>query len=965
MSKHLVIVESPAKARTLAKYLGPDYTVESSVGHVRDLPSKAAEIPTAQRKKSWARLGVDVEHDFQPLYIVPAEKRKQVKKLREAMAEADDLYLATDEDREGEAIAWHLLQVLKPKIPVRRMVFHEITRKAVHQALENPRQIDDQLVEAQEARRILDRLFGYEVSPVLWKKVRPRLSAGRVQSVATRLVVERELERIAFRSAAFWSVTAELDTAAAPGPDKLEARLIELGARRVAVGKDFDPASGQLKAEAVERGVVQLDGAAAETLRQQLLAADPRVDEVTTKPFSRKPAPPFITSTLQQEASRKLSFSAQRTMRVAQRLYENGYITYMRTDATTLSQEALAAARAQIQQLYGADYLPDGPRIYQKKVKGAQEAHEAIRPAGDEFRTPEQLAGELDREALRLYELIWKRTIASQMNDARGERSRIRFGAEIGGGALPGPARLQATGKVITFPGFLRAYVEGRDDGEAELGDREVVLPKLEQGQQLRAEAVRADSHATKPPARYTEASLVKELEQLGIGRPSTYASTIQTIQDRGYVWKRGGALMPTLTALAVTRLLEKHFDELVDYAFTARMEGDLDAISAGEKQAAPWLREFYFGARNGTPPAEEVRRAPVHQVGIKAKIDQGIEDIDARQICSIELGEIDGRPVVARVGRYGPYLEVGGGEQRASIPEELPLDELDLGRAVELLRQARASNRPLGTHPETGEPIYLKSGRYGPYVQLGEGDAKGKHKPRMASLWPGMEPAEVTLDDALELLRFPKVLGRHPEHGAEIVADSGQYGPYLSLEHDGKRETRSLDDHDQLRRIDLEQAVALFNQPKKRRRRGAAQSVIAELGTSPVTEKPIQVRNGRFGPYVTDGQVNASIRSSRDPATVTHDEALDLIAAREQRMRDQGKDPRAAKPDRTRKAASRSQRQGRGRKKTAKATSEKGAKKKASKKTGKKTAKKGTKRSKGSGNSAAEKTEGADKPKG
>ncbi len=905
MGKHLVIVESPAKAKTLAKFLGPDYIVESSIGHVRDLPSKAAEIPAAQRKKSWSRLGVDVDNGFKPIYIVPSEKKKQVKKLKQALSKADDLYLATDEDREGEAIAWHLLEVLKPKVSVKRMVFHEITKKAINKSLENPRDLDKRLVEAQEARRILDRLFGYELSPVLWKKVRPRLSAGRVQSVATRLVVQRELERMAFKVVEYWGVEARLKSDATAV--EVVATLVDLAEKRLAVGKDFDGSTGRLSADAVAKGVITLDESAAKSLEKSLSSESFRVVKVSTKPFRQKPAAPFITSTLQQEAGRKLGFSAQRTMRVAQRLYENGYITYMRTDATTLSDEAVNAARTQISKMYGSEYLPDAPRRYRKKVKGAQEAHEAIRPAGDVFRAPDQVP-ELDKEAHRLYELVWKRTVASQMTDATGQRTKIRMEAPVAGIVsdesgmdLHGKAGFQASGKTITFPGFLRAYVEGSDDPEMELGDKEVLLPELHEGQVLSAKKVTATGHSTKPPARYTEASLVKELERLGIGRPSTYASTIQTIQDRGYVWKRHGALMPTLTALAVIRLLEKHFEELVDYDFTAKMESDLDAISSGQMNAAPWLKRFYFGERKpGTIEDTDVDVAdlPLDQVGIKEKIDKGIEHIDARGICSFELGQIEGQVVAARVGRFGPYLQVGDGHERASIPDQLPLDELDLQMANQLLSQARDSNRVLGQHPETAETIYLKNGRFGPYVQLGEGGTKGKKriKPRMVSLWPGMEPAQLTLEDAIMLLSYPRVLGRHPESGAEIIADSGQYGPYLSMENQGKRETRSLDDHEQLRTITLERAVELFSQPKKRRTRGAGRTVIAELGQSPVTSKPIQVRTGRFGPYVTDGQVNASLPTGQDPNNVSLDYALDLIAAREEKLLAQGKDPRAPK---------------------------------------------------------------------
>ncbi|MBW2702375.1 MAG: type I DNA topoisomerase [Deltaproteobacteria bacterium] len=944
MAKHLVIVESPAKARTLTRFLGDDFIVESSIGHVRDLPSKAAEIPSTHRGKSWARIGVDVDQGFKPLYIVPGTKKKQVKKLKDLLAKVEDLFLATDEDREGEAIAWHLIEVLKPKVPVKRMVFHEITRKAIEQALTNPRELDRRLVQAQEARRILDRLFGYEVSPVLWKKVRPRLSAGRVQSVATRLVVERERARMAFVSSGYWGLTASLLTPEGlAGPPKVSAELVELAGRRVALGRDFDGATGVLKAEAKEKGVIALGADWAQALRGDLTNKELRVADIATKPFTQKPAPPFITSTLQQESGRKLSFSAQRTMRVAQRLYENGYITYMRTDSTTLSGEALGAARKQISSMYGEDYLPAKPRTYIRKVKGAQEAHEAIRPAGEEFRTPEQVKGELDSDAWRLYELIWMRTMACQMNDARGERSRLRFDAELsaevsqvlGLEAADNKATFQVGGKVIHFPGFLRAYVEGSDEPDAELGDKEVRLPNLALDQRLQAESVEALPHETKPPARFTEASLVKELERLGIGRPSTYASTIQTIQDRGYVWKRSGALVPTLTAFAVTRLLEKHFEELVDYSFTARMEDDLDDISSGDKEAQPWLRAFYFGEGASDLSPEELREAPLSRVGIKMKIEHGIEDIDARAICSLHLGGSGEQVVAARVGRYGPYLQVGDGERRANLPENVVMDELSLERAMEMLDLAEASNRLLGQDPDSELNVYLRSGRYGPYIQLGEQEkGKGKRKaakPRMAGLWPGMEAAELKLADALFLLRYPKSLGEHPDTGDEIFACSGQYGPYLymDLEEGDKRETRSLENHEQLRGINLAQALALFAEPKKRRSAGQSRSILAKLGESPVTGKEVEVRDGRFGPYVTDGQINASLGANRDPASLSLADAFDLIAAREQRLRDQGEDPRAAKKSKKPK------------KKAAKKTKKKAAKKtKKAKKIAKKTKK-------------------------
>ncbi len=912
MPKHLVVVESPAKAKTLKKILGNDYIVESSIGHIRDLPSKADEIPEAHRKKPWARTGVNVEEGFKPLYIVPADKKQQVKKLKDLLADADSLYLATDEDREGEAIAWHLLEVLKPgkNVPVRRMVFHEITESAVKAALTNTRELDYRLVSAQETRRILDRLFGYEVSPVLWKKVRPGLSAGRVQSVATRLIVERERLRMRFHSGTYWTIHADLaKLEKATGPTNVKADLVELCGQRIATGKDFDAATGMLTKEAQGK-VLLLNATAAETLRAALEPLPFTVDSVTRKPFTQRPAAPFITSSLQQEAARKLSFATNRTMRVAQRLYENGYITYMRTDSTTLSEQAILAARKQIASLYGADYLPDAPKVYAGKVKGAQEAHEAIRPAGESFRTPEQLRSELDDEAFKLYDLIWKRTIACQMKDAVGERTQVRFRAELSPADYKaanidaqkgGPAFLQAGGKVIHFPGFLRAYVEGTDDPDAELADQEVVLPPLKENERLDARAVTAAGHETQPPARFTEASLVAELERLGIGRPSTYASIIQTIQDRGYVWKRKGTLVPTLTAFAVTNLLESAFDELVDYAFTARMESDLDAISDGALEAEPWLRAFYFGEGSGPRSAQQsfTGESRLRELGLDKMISNSVEDIDARGVSSIELGKTpSGETVAARVGRYGPYVQVGDSEQRATIPEETPPDELTVDRALEMIRGAKTGNRELGNDPTSGEPVLLKTGRFGPYVQLGLGEDRTV-KPKMASLWPTMQPESLTLDEALTLLSFPRTLGKHPETGLEVKVDAGQYGPYVFMEKGGTRESRSLENHAQLTTITLAEAVHVLAQPRTnlRSKSTTAQGPIATLAVSPVTGKNIEVRNGRFGPYVTDGQVNATIRASRDPATITMDDALELIAQAEQRARDQGRDPRAPQP--------------------------------------------------------------------
>jgi DNA topoisomerase-1 len=958
VSSTLIIVESPAKARTIERFLGKSYVVASSIGHIRDLPSRTAEIPAAYRDKPWSRIGVDIDNGFSPLYVVPASKKAQVKKLKELARAADAIYLATDEDREGEAIAWHLKEVLKPKVPVKRMVFHEITKRAIDHALQAPRDLDERLVDAQEARRILDRLFGYEVSPVLWRKVRPRLSAGRVQSVATRLVVEREQRRMAFKSADYWSVGAELQAGAG---GRFNADLQEVAGRRLAIGRHFDPATGELSAAAKADAVFRLDEGGAEALQQALRETPFVVVDVQEKPFTQRPHPPFITSTLQQEAGRKLGYTAQRTMRVAQRLYERGYITYMRTDSTTLSQQALNAARKQVVELFGADFRPDQPRSYSKKVKGAQEAHEAIRPAGDAFRTPEALRSELDAEEQRLYELIWKRTLASQMKDATGQRTQVRIRAAVSAASLPGErhdlagdALFSASGKVITFPGYLRAYVEGADDPEAELEDKEKLLPPLKLNEQLEARALEARQHATQPPARYTEASLVKELEERGIGRPSTYATIIQTIQDRGYVWKQGSALVPTLTAFAVVSLLTRHFEALVDYEFTARMESDLDAISSGDKEATPWLELFYFGQqgrrekvvqsakqntkKKASTKAKEVgqraksaaqKQAPaaatqasgttelVHDLtleehGLHGLIGSGVEQIDAREVCSLEIGATqEGEPLTARVGRYGPYIQVGDTDRRVNIADDLLLDELDAEEALRLLRQADVANRELGTDPESGKTVYLKSGSFGPYVQLGDpeltpkGNIKKGTKPKMASLWPSMSPEKLKLEQALKLLSYPRSLGKHPESGGEITVQDGKFGPYMQMSlPDGKRDTRSLENHEQLETLDLAGAVELFAKPRQARRRQAAEP-LAQLGESPVTKQQIEVRDGRFGPYVTDGQVNATIPRGRDPQKVSFADALELIAAREQRMRDDGKDPRAPKKTSRRKRPS------------------------------------------------------------
>ena len=885
--RRLVIVESPAKARTIGQFLGPNYVVESSIGHIRDLPSSAAQIPKQYKKEAWARLGVNIEEDFEPLYVIPPDKAKTVTKLRKLLKDVDELYLATDEDREGEAIAWHLLEVLKPKVPVKRMVFHEITREAIEEALANPREVDTELVEAQETRRILDRLVGYEVSPVLWRKVKPRLSAGRVQSVAVRIIVERERQRMRFHSAGYWDVDAILRTRDGREETVL-TRMIELDGKRLAVGRDFDPETGQLTDPSA---VSLLDATTATSIATAVESVPFTVTDVQERPYTQKAPAPFITSTLQQEAGRKLRYSAQRTMQVAQRLYENGYITYMRTDSPNLSDQATNAARRQASEMYGPEYIPDQPRTYSSKSRGAQEAHEAIRPAGDIFRLPGSLNNELDSDALRLYELVWMRTVASQMKDATGVRTQVRLEATT---ADRGTATFQTSGKVITFPGFLRAYVEGSDDPDAALDDQERILPPLQTAQQLDPTSTEAKGHDTQSPARWTEASLIRELEERGIGRPSTYASILQTIQDRGYAWKKSSALVPTFIAFAVTRLLEEHFPDLVDYDFTRRMEDCLDDIADGQRDGRPWLHTFYFGDKNA--PSDD----PMAQEGLHGTISSGWEEIDARAVSSVPLGQDEeGREVAVRVGRYGAYIQAGEDGLRADLPEDIEPDAVDLAHASELLHQSSLGDKSLGDDPATGSPIYLKTGRFGPYVQLGEDperDEKGKipkdaPKPRRSSLWPGMSMETITIDEAIELLSFPKVIGLHPETDVEITAQDGPNGPYIKM----GTESRSLEGHEQMRNLTLFEAIAVLAEPRKGRGRSSPQ-VLAEVGKHPESEALITIRNGRFGPYVTDGVVNASLPKGRDPKNVDMQAALDLIAAREERMRAEGKDPRAPK---------------------------------------------------------------------
>ena len=867
MGKALVIVESPAKARTISGMLGPDFIVESSVGHIRDLPRGADEVPAAVKGEPWARLGVDVDNGFKPLYVVSSPKRSVVANLRKLLKTADELYLATDEDREGESIAWHLSEVLNPSVPVKRMVFHEITPAAIARAVDEWRDLDRRLVDAQEARRILDRLYGYEVSPVLWRKVMPRLSAGRVQSVATRMVVERERARMRFRSATWWGIDGTFSREASGSG--FGAALVALAGTAVATGKDFDEQGGRSAKSEVR--VLAEDEAT--SVAGALTGQTFTVKSVTERPFRRSPAAPFMTSTLQQEAGRKLRFSAQRAMQVAQRLYEQGYITYMRTDSTTLSEEALSAARSQARERYGDAYVPDAPRRYERKVKNAQEAHEAIRPSGETFRTPEQVGRQLSGDELRLYEMIWMRTVASQMNDATGTSAQVRLVAEVPSGVAAGQeAEFSASGRVISFKGFLEVYEEGRDDDEPEAESAEErVLPALAEGDRVQGTAFEPGSHTTQPPARYTEASLVKAMEELGVGRPSTYASVIATILDRGYVWKKGTALVPSFTAFAVVGLLERYFTNLVDYGFTASMEDDLDEIAAGTGEALPWLTRFYFGS--DAPGAMASDGTEVDTLGLKATVAAHLAEIDAREINSIPLGEsTDGEQIVARVGRYGPYLQRG--EDRASIPDDLAPDELTIERAEEILA-APSNDRVLGTDPESGLEVQLKAGRFGPYVQMGE-VVDGGEKPRTASLFSSMDPATLTFEQALELLRIPRPVGTDPDTGEEVVAHNGRFGPYLKRGSD----TRSLGSEEQLLTVTLDEARALFAQPKQRRGRTAAPP-LRELGTDPSTNLPVVLKEGRFGPYVTDGTTNASLRKGDTVEAIDMNRASELLAER------------------------------------------------------------------------------------
>ncbi|MBV7294496.1 type I DNA topoisomerase [Corynebacterium sp. TAE3-ERU12] len=974
-SKCLVIVESATKARKIAPYLGNDYIVEASVGHIRDLPRGAADVPKKDKDKPWARLGVNVDDEFQALYVVSPDKKKKVAELKRLLKEVDELYLATDPDREGEAIAWHLLEVLKPKVPVRRMVFHEITKPAILEAAANTRELDGNLVDAQEARRILDRLYGYEVSPVLWKKVMPRLSAGRVQSVATRVIVERERERMAFRAADYHDLSATFDTGQ-PGDDtqprSFEARISTVNGDRVAQGRDFDD-RGRLKKP---DSVTVLDQSAAEALAEAVNGSSFQVTGVEEKPYTRRPYPPFMTSTLQQEAGRRLHYTSERTMRVAQRLYENGHITYMRTDSTNLSKSGTAAARAQATELYGREFVSEAPRSYQRKVKNSQEAHEAIRPAGERFATPGELANSLDAEEFKVYELIWQRTVASQMADARGTSMKVTVAGEAAGSDL----EFTASGRTITFPGWLRAYA---DEGDTRSDSQRSRLPRLVQGDGLTATKAAAEGHTTNPPARYTEASLVKKMEELGIGRPSTYASIIKTIQDRGYVYPRGNALVPSWVAFAVTGLLEQNFEDLVDYDFTSGMEDELDEIAAGEEDRTEWLRGFYFGAESA---GNGVADAVAARGGLKNIIDVNLEAIDARRVNSLHVfDDEDGNPIVVRVGRYGPYLErirPGAGEngadevQRANLPESLTPDELNLETAEKLLAMPQGG-RELGENPANGRMVVARDGRYGPYVtelvtdderesvaekaeaiiaeeraaedkQRAEEGKRAKNwetktaakqkekrtaeiieetlKPKTASLFSGMEPSTVTLEEALRLLSLPRTVGVDPADGETITAQNGRYGPYLKKGSD----SRSLENEEQIFTVTLDEARRIYAEPK-RRGRAAAKPPLKQLGDNDVSGRPMSVKDGRFGPYVTDGETNASLRKGDTPETITDARACELLSERRAKDAANG----GAKKKATKKAA----------KKTAKKSAKKTAKKSAKKATRKKSAPTLTKR--------------------
>ncbi len=902
--KALVIVESPAKARTISKYLGKDYTVEASIGHVRDLPQGKKEMPEDLKKEEWARLGVNVKDKFQPVYVVPQNKKSHITKLKKLLKGSDALYLATDEDREGEAISWHLHELLKPIVPVHRLVFHEITKEAIQHAIDNPRQIDQGMVNAQETRRILDRLYGFEMSEFLWKKSLGR-SAGRVQSVAVRLIVQREKDRLAFVDATYWDLLGQFATQKA---EEFEATLVSVDGRRIPTGKDFDSATGKLKNDKL---MLMNEGQSKELL-EKIRNSEFTVTKLEVKPYTRKPSAPFITSTIQQEANRKLGFTARRTMSAAQSLYENGHITYMRTDSTNLSKEAVNAARNLVDSEYGKDYLPGEPRTYTKKSKGAQEAHEAIRPAGSPFELPAVIASKLTKDEFRLFELIWKRTIASQMADAKGRSVMLTIEAE---GAV-----FQVSGKTIDFPGFLRAYVEGSDDPNAELADQERILPQAVEGDKISCKNLEAKSHTTKPPARFSEAALTRELESRGIGRPSTYAAIIETVQARKYVFKKGSALVPTWPAFAMVRMMEEHFPNLVDYEFTAGMENLLDEISRDESEPIDYLKQFYYGTDGS---------------GLRPMLDEKIGVVDSRQICTFPLGapeEGENTGMInVRVGKYGPYFEQG--ERRATMPEGFAPDEITVEMAMEALNAAEKGEEPLGYDPVTNRPVYLKQGRFGAYIQLGltekaEGEEKteGEEKEEVinAGFLKDMTAESMDLETALKLLSLPRTVGEHPDSKEPIVAYNGKFGPYIKTGSD----TRTLPEDISPLDVSLEQCLLLLAQPK-RRGRGAAKPPLKEFDESPVTGKKVVLKEGRWGPYMTDGTTNVSLPSTMSEEELTFERALDLLATKA------AKGPRKKK---TKKKAAK-------KKTTAKKARKKTTRKKTAKKAAKKAAKKTTRK--------------------
>ncbi len=859
MPKSLVIVESPTKAKTIRQFLGNDYIVEASFGHIRDLPNNASEIPENVKKEKWSRLGINIDNDFEPLYVIPDSKKKKVAELKKLVKNVDNLLLATDEDREGESISWHLLNVLKPKLPVKRLVFHEITKKAIQESLNSARQIDEDLVKAQETRRFIDRLFGYSISPLLWKKMMPRLSAGRVQSVAMRLLVERERERINFRSAEYWDLKGLFSKKGENS--SFEANLYSINDKKVATSKDFVASTGKLNNES---DVILLNDKLANELKNKLEKEAVIVSSIAKKNYITKPYAPFVTSSLQQEANRKFRFTAKRTMQIAQTLYENGFITYMRTDSTVLSQEALNAAKNLIEKEFGKEYLSDSPRLYKTQVKNAQEAHEAIRPAGSMFTSPEDVRAKLGIEAYKLYELIWKRTLASQMKDSVGVRVNVDLKCD---GAL-----FKASGKTITFAGYLRAYVEGADDPQAEIADQEKILPEMSEGEELNINSLQAFSHITQAPNRYTEGSLIKELETRGIGRPSTWATVVDVVLSRTYAFKKGTALVPTFLAMAVTSLMENDFAELVDYKFTANLEDDLDAIARGEKNNISYLKNFYFG--NG-------------HAGLDVLVKEGEKNIDPRIVCGITISQNDDKKIEVRIGRYGPFLT--DGETTSALTEMMCPDELTSEKANELLITAKQGPRSLGTG-DNGKNIYVKVGRFGPYVQLGENN----EEPKMVSLLKGMNPEEISLDIALKLLELPKTLGVFPDNNENIIVSNGKFGPYIQA---GK-ETRSLATISPIE-ITLNEAISLLREPKIRGRRSTVQSISKELGKDPVSEEMILVKSGRFGPYVTNGKINAAIpKSFSNIDDVTLEDAINLLQVRATKLASQenGEDVKASR---------------------------------------------------------------------